>query len=395
MSTADWVDDDGKFTAEGETAFRAWFAERYEPDDGCSVMALEIANAFERDHKVEPLGTEVARILRADVVPEDITPGFFGVRERDELGIGWGNAPPQPVAYLVDGAIPRGSVGMFVGAPNEGKTWAVLSLDSAVANGESWMGHDVEVGRVVHVDFEMGREELDRRLRIVDGAEVRRTALPKYTLTDERFWTELAKVQPKLVSVDGYARGNPATDENDPRFAEPLARARRFAEAHGTTFVFVHHSPKATGKATLLEIIRGTSALAANLDVAYYVEGKDDFESDDPRERRATITCKKMRRGGHEPAPMTIRITDAGVDHVADPARGRPPIVAASAGEDDARVLEAITADPACGTRRGLVAATGLSQARVMAARQRLLDAGKIVRSGGTDTAPVYQVPQV
>jgi len=324
----------------------------------------------------------------------------YRARLRDALGVTFGKPFAQPVRWLVDGIVPSASVTMFVGPAYSLKTWAELALLKAVAFKEPWLGRAFfggwpkgpppgipdEPARSIAVDFEGGMSELERRLAFLgDDGRVGRASMPKYDLTNERFWTELEKLLPlSLVAIDSLSRGAPNIDEKDSRFAEPLARAARFANEHDTTFVFLHHSPKDAGKG-LTDVIRGTSALPAALDACFYFEAATNFESTDPTERRATVRCLKMRRGGVEPAPFRVRLTDA---HGFELAASSP---IRKAPTDEETVLATVTAHPGIGGRRPISEACGVGFERVGKALDALLAAGRI-ENVGTEARPRHQV---
>ena len=71
-----------------------------------------------------------------------------------------GGSPPQ----LVQGLLPAGCLGVIYGEANSGKSTLSLDLGLAIATGNSWRGHRVQRGVVLHVAGE-GLYGLCMRLR--------------------------------------------------------------------------------------------------------------------------------------------------------------------------------------------------------------------------------------
>jgi hypothetical protein len=313
--------DAGELTADGVQAIGRWFKANYVHDENkfANLWVDALRHAFEKSvdgfavKTREPDADFRAALLAGGAVA--LGDAFIKGRAVDELGVeyGPGDSEIPTLEYLVDEILPARSVGMFVAAPYELKTWAALSLAVAISQGLPWLGkYRTTRGRVIFFDYEMGGSEVRRRLTILnDDGSIGVASFPPFDLSDDRFWEQLENHNPDCVVVDSLSRAHPGVDEKDARYAEPLARAARFAAERGTSFIFIHHSPKAGGKG-LSDLIRGTSALAAALDVAFHFEQIDG--GDDPREKRAIVTCLKQRRGGQEPSPFKMKLTDAGVE---------------------------------------------------------------------------------
>jgi hypothetical protein len=110
----------------------------------------------------------------------------------------------------------------------------------------------------------------------------------------------------RLVVIDSLSAANPGVDQNDPRFAEPLAAAAKIAEETGCSFLVLHHEKKGNGPSN--EVVRGTTAIFAACDAIYRTV---DFKIPDPDTRTFTLTTLKPGPG-KLPPPVHLRLSDAG-----------------------------------------------------------------------------------
>ena len=71
---------------------------------------------------------------------------------------------------IIEGLLRRGETMNLISSPKVGKSWAVLNLAFAVANGQPFLGFETMPGRVLLCDLELHRETLANRLRRVADA---------------------------------------------------------------------------------------------------------------------------------------------------------------------------------------------------------------------------------
>ncbi len=223
-----------------------------------------------------------------------------------------------PTDYLVDKILPTASVGMFVAQPYVMKTWAAYSLGIAVSQGKPWLGkHATKKGKVLVVDYEMGRTKVKKRLRMLgDDGSVGRIIKPGARLDNIELWSALFEERPALVIIDSLSAGNRANDENSPQFVFPIDRASDMANACGCSFIIIHHAVKDTNGRSKQAWVRGTGAIFGQLDVCYALETVAEGSKG---EKRASLECIKMREG-EEPPKFTLQLTDArGIELYEDP----------------------------------------------------------------------------
>ena len=326
-----YIDATGKLTQEGIYWVKRRWNQTFVADDE-SLLIDDVESVLFEDCELdwdlwERVGANIdgasvqAALVAAGAKIDPEHPGSVLARERDGLGACTGSDYIESVDWLVEDLIPERSISLVIADPFQMKTWWAMSLLTAAARKDShWLGRELRTDcllsrypdhrkrRAVWVAFE-GADVMARRFAMLgDKGSVYQVGLPPLTLSDPRFWRELAKLNPGIVAIDSLSRGNPGVDEKDSRFAEPLARAEAFARDHGTTFIFVGHSPKDSGSG-LVDLVRGTSAVAAAADMVFNLEGVR-FTSSDPTEHRSRVTCVKHRSLAQAPAPFVFKLTD-------------------------------------------------------------------------------------
>ena len=83
----------------------------------------------------------------------------------------------MPASYLVEGLIPTRSVDIVVGDSGIGKTPLMYQLAMCVAAGITFLGHKVQQGRVLYLDYENGIEDmalLSHAWRSISNSQSRR-----------------------------------------------------------------------------------------------------------------------------------------------------------------------------------------------------------------------------
>lgn len=336
------VDELGELTEQGKFELSRFLYDNLRPDDACLLTQADLSDSF-KIFSLDELASRELEAVVSNLIWRSLKPdatkrpdGFFDEDgfiehriciEKDDSGflVGFrarlidtlGLTPFDPseqesteVEYLVDKLLPLHGVHMFVAKPETLKTWLAYRIAIDVSQGLAVLGRFVtRQGRAVIIDFEMGPKRLMRRLRML-GADKRvlHTSFPpKLTLNDEQFWTELKKLCPRFVVIDGLGSGSGEDfGELDSRFAGPLGRAGRFAAQHECTFLFLHHSPKAATRSDAESLFRGTGAIRSKVDSAYYFHRLPDGPKG---EERAEVSSVKSREGTRADT-FAIQISD-------------------------------------------------------------------------------------
>ncbi len=257
----------------------------------------------------------------------DLQPDDRSVPPSSALGITWGqwDKPIEPPVYLLEDLIPEHKVVTFYAAGGSVKSWCAFQLAISVATGAPWLGKAVRRGRALILDYEDGRYEFQRRMRILRGGILEDIPELGYLyggpqLTDRSgLWSELVRMQgaPEtaltLLVIDTLGSGMPPdADENTTAFAEAVKLAGRFTEAR-CTVVILAHANKTGG-------LRGSTAIWDSSDVAFRFEPIS--ETDDVKRMR--MVCDKPGPQ-KKPTPVNIELSDEGLrtfeDEGADLAR--------------------------------------------------------------------------
>ncbi len=275
-------------------------------------------------HKVRSAKESSTR-ERREPWPEDIQPIFQPVAAPDDsgdarsaspaspLGETWGgwDVPVVPPVYLLEGLIPEGKVCTFFAEGGSVKSWAAFALAIAVSAGETWLGRAVQQGRVLILDYEDGRHEFQRRMKILRGGVLE--PLPelgyKYggpQLTKLELWRTLLGMGLKLVIIDTLGSAMPGdADENTTAFAEAVKLAGRFTEK-GCTVVIVAHANKSGG-------LRGSSAIRDSSDVVFKFEPVSETDA----VKRMRMVCDKPGPQ-KRPKPVNLELSDRGLSTFED-----------------------------------------------------------------------------
>jgi hypothetical protein len=188
---------------------------------------------------------------------------------------------PQ-VIWQVENILPVGSAAVLVGDAGIGKSWMLLALALAVAQGLPWLGEfTTRQGKVLVVDEENADALLKRRMEKLllgeglpeDGAGLNIEFLTGQgiNLSDDRFVTalevELDKMRPDLVLIDALVRIHRGNENDAREMAAVFAILKQWTVAYGCSFVFCHHrkKPGMSGNSPA-NMIRGSSDIRAFVD---------------------------------------------------------------------------------------------------------------------------------
>jgi hypothetical protein len=185
-----------------------------------------------------------------------------------------------PVAWVCRGlGICPGRPAILVGTGYSGKSLLALEIAFGVCLGRAVLRQfDAQRGRVVWLDFELGRSQMARRIKRLAHAkgvphEELRGVLdvacrPRLDLTNpdaERFLRR-AMAGAKLLVVDSLRRAVVGLDENDSRITAPLDMLARLSDETGCAVLVLHHAstktdPRAPKPTDLRGMGRGSSAI--------------------------------------------------------------------------------------------------------------------------------------
>jgi KaiC/GvpD/RAD55 family RecA-like ATPase len=238
-------------------------------------------------------------------------PARFRVLTADDL------AALPPVRWRVRGILPEQGLAAVYGPSGSGKSFLVLDMLGAVADGRAWFGHRVAPCPVTYLALE-GEAGIAQRVnayRVRHGrapAEMRFVAGP-FALLDDDDVRELAAAiraaggADGIVAVDTLNRSATGADENDSRdMGRLIEGAKRLQAVLGGLVLLVHHAGKDASRG-----LRGHSSLHAALDAVVEV-----WRDGDRREWRSAKTKDDRDGDSH---PFRLAVVELGEDADGEP----------------------------------------------------------------------------
>ena len=176
--------------------------------------------------------------------------------------------------WIVKGVLPQAGLAVIYGASGAGKSFVVLDLALAIAQGRPWRGRKVRQGRVAYVAAE-GADGFRKRLAAyaqhhkVDLAQVPVSVLngaPNLMLLEDAkdlaAGVLAAGADTSVIVVDTLAQTTPGANENAGEdMGKALGHCKRLHELTGALVVLIHHSGKDQARGA-----RGWSGLRAAAD---------------------------------------------------------------------------------------------------------------------------------
>lgn len=191
--------------------------------------------------------------------------------------------PLEPIKWRVKDLIEAGSVVAFIGDAGSGKTYMLLDMAVAIANGEPYWG-DFEINNhcpVLIIDEESGDRRMKRRLSYVMKAHNAGPDLPLYYVSLARFDIRnpedintlqmlIEQTKAGLVIIDAFMDVIPGADENSSKDMQPgLLALGLLAKTTDASVLPIHHTNKAGG-------YRGSTAIKGSVDGMYIIEKAAD-----------------------------------------------------------------------------------------------------------------------
>ncbi|WP_175732596.1 AAA family ATPase [Burkholderia ambifaria] len=264
------------------------------------------ANYDANDLEAEYGSDALADLLRAAKTP----PMRYRLQSADDLM----NAPPQ--RWLVRDVIPEGGTVSVYGPSGSGKSFLVLDLCTAIAEGSEWFGQRVASTRVVYVVLE-GEAGLSKRAKawsahnhrpLPDGLHFITQSFDVRDLSDVSDLVDAIRAGggAGLLVIDTLNRAAPGADENSSKdMNEIITNLKILQDSIGGTVLVVHHTGKDTTKG-----LRGHSSLFAALDAAIEVK----------RDGGREWSAAKVKDGADgERYAFALRVIDVGEDEDGEP----------------------------------------------------------------------------
>lgn len=208
---------------------------------------------------------------------------------------------PTLADELIKGTLRQGRKLMLAGPSKAGKTFSLMGLCTAIANGSQWMGIDCAQGKVLYLNLELPADTCAHRFKEVytaAGGDPRHYGnIMVWNLRGQS--TPLDKLAPKLIRRC-EARGFVAIvvdpiykvatgDENDAADMSAFCNALdKIALRIGASVIYCHHHSKgAQGHKRAMDRASGSGVLARDTDALV-----DMIELELSKERRAQLESK-------------------------------------------------------------------------------------------------------
>jgi hypothetical protein len=241
----------------------------------------------------------------------DASPPRFAVLTADEL------AALPPIRWRVRGVLPECGLAAVYGPSGSGKSFLVLDLLGAVAEGRSWFGNRTNPCPVTYLALE-GEAGIAQRM---NAYRIRHGRAPSamcfvaapFALLDPADVQDLAEAirgaggAGGIVAVDTLNRSAAGADENDSRdMGRLIEGAKSLQGLLGGLVLLVHHAGKDLSKG-----LRGHSSLHAALDAVVEVTRDGD-------RREWRIAKAKDGRDG-DSVPFRLAVVEVGEDDEGEP----------------------------------------------------------------------------
>ena len=240
-----------------------------------------------------------------------------------------------PLAWRVRGVLPAQGLASVFGPSGSGKSFLVLDMAAAIAEGAAWFGYRVKAAPVVYVPLE---GQAGFRLRAAAWETRNRRALPgglrlvlqPFKLTDPQDVPDLATAvlaagDGAVTILDTLNAAAPEADENaSADMGRILEAAKELQRLTGGLVLVVHHTGKDASRG-----LRGHSSLFAALDAAVEV-----VRDGDRKEWR--VAKAKDGKDGDAHA-FRLDVVELGDDADGEPVTSCVVTPTESAGEDAKR----------------------------------------------------------
>jgi KaiC/GvpD/RAD55 family RecA-like ATPase len=164
----------------------------------------------------------------------------------------------QEGEFLIEGLIPRRTVGIVVGDSGIGKSPLLYQAAVCVAAGVPFLGRPTTKGPVIYLDFENGVGQVDDMLdRLAKCLEL--SVLPDtlwcWNANDARMQLGvlglsdlLNELKPALLIIDSLSAFRPNAEDKPKNATGLMQEMRRYVREHGMTVLVVHHLKKSSTK---------------------------------------------------------------------------------------------------------------------------------------------------
>ncbi|QQS33997.1 MAG: AAA family ATPase [Acidobacteriota bacterium] len=183
--------------------------------------------------------------------------------------------PEETLSYVWDKTLITGGFSILTGKPKVGKSSLIRPLAVAISRGEPMLGRKTAKGKVLYLCLEEKRSEVRRHFQMLHGSGssvlIHSGSTPQ--TTDEAIAALRQAIEehhPMIIFIDPLSRVIPASDFNDYRLTNQLARFVDLARETGAHICCLHHDGK--GNREDSDAILGTTALFGSVDCHLHIK---------------------------------------------------------------------------------------------------------------------------
>lgn len=230
-------------------------------------LEREVLPALKRDWKIE------SPFWEEQYVPQELPEPF-------SLGQYFDN-PPALAPPLIDGVLRQGHKMVLSGPSKAGKSFALMELCIAIAEGMNWFGNPCTQGRVLYINMEIDRRScINRFKRIYEASEkfmearhpdnieiwsLRGHSQPISKLVDKII--ETAKQNYLAIVLDPLYKLIEGDENSNSDVSKMVGNFDRMTEETGASVIYAHHFAKGTsGDKDVIDRAAGAGTFARDPD---------------------------------------------------------------------------------------------------------------------------------
>ena len=196
----------------------------------------------------------------------------------DNLAEIWENMPPLK-PELIDGILRQGHKMLLVSSSKAGKTFALIELAVAIAEGRRWLGFRCRQGRVLYLNMELDEASFDDRVkRVYDALQLEQKNLNNIDIVHLR--GQIEKLEKLVPQINRTIKGKEYAavildptyklgigDENAAEQVTAFCNAIDRIANTGASVIYAHHHSKgAQGAKASMDRASGSGVFARDAD---------------------------------------------------------------------------------------------------------------------------------
>ena len=270
--------------------------------DGPAALAARIGEDY-ADY-INSLTDPEAAPEQAAPEPETAKPAgvqAWSARELSEMVL-------PPIRHVVEGLLPMG-MGVLVAKPKLGKSWMVLDLCLAVAQGEPFLGFPTRQHGTLYLALEDGKSRMQTRLRrLLEGRPA--PANMHVMFQAQRLGEGLLEMLGEyldanpdihLVCIDTLSKIKPKAKPFENAYDadyDYMGRLKAFADSRGICVLLVHHTRKSKNPEDSFDNINGSTGIlgAADFTIVLDKQSRMDDEAGFLLTGRDIEQCERVIR---------------------------------------------------------------------------------------------------